>query len=420
VRTTSDPARENGGVQTPDLTTRPGESQAWLATLARRWAAAPGTSVVWAAVLAAGAMIEVLLRNPSDSHLQVPLLLAALGTVPVAFARRLPVSSALVIIAATLVIISRRTFTDPVTLALTASLPVGVVLAVMTTAYLVGAHRSAVPAAVVVGPYLILAISQPWSSGTSGRIGMVVLLGLVFGAVATGRAWRSRAAAATHEATQRALAGTRLENVERGERARIARELHDVVAHHISMISVQAETARLTTPGLPAEGARALRAIGDTARTALTEMRRLLGVLRDDAGAQADRSPQPGLRQLTELVDEARGSTGATVRLVVRGAVEPLDPGVELVAYRIVQEALTNARRHAPDAAVDVELDYGTDALQVLVRDNGPGPAPDARPGHGILGMRERATMLGGTLSTGAAPGGGYLVQAVLPRQAAG
>jgi signal transduction histidine kinase len=187
------------------------------------------------------------------------------------------------------------------------------------------------------------------------------------------------------------------------------------------MIAVQAETARLTTPGLPPDGAKRLLAIGDTARAALTEMRRLLGVLREDAEEPGvtgpNRTPQPGLRQLTELLDEARDSTGAGARLLVSGRVVPLDPGVQLTTYRIVQEALTNVRRHAPGAAVDVELAYTSDALRVRVRDNGPGPAP-GRPsdaGHGLLGMRERVATLNGELWTGPAPGGGFLVDAVLP-----
>jgi signal transduction histidine kinase len=170
---------------------------------------------------------------------------------------------------------------------------------------------------------------------------------------------------------------------------------------------------------MPAEGAERLLAIGDTARAALTEMRRLLGVLREDAGTATTRTPQPGLEQLTELIDEARESSGASTRLIVRGRIAPLDPGVELAAYRIVQEALTNARRHAPGVAVDVELDYGDEALRVRIRDNGPGPvergAGSRRGGHGLLGMRERAAMVAGDLWTGPAPGTGFLVEALLP-----
>ena len=281
---------------------------------------------------------------------------------------------------------------------------------------------------VLAVPFLILALA-----GRGGDAAVVLAWG-GSAAAATGIAVRARREARTRTAAGEALADTLLAHTARGERARIARELHDVVAHHISMVAVQAETARLTTPGLPAAGAQRFADIGDTARAGLTEMRRLLGVLREDAeeaGATvADRHPQPGLPQLAELVDVARDASGAAARLIVSGPVAEFDPGVELAAYRIVQEALTNARRHAPGAAVDVELRYDDDALRLLVRDNGPGPAQapgvpqapggdgaeaPAGSGHGLLGMRERAIAVGGSLHTGAAPGGGFLVEAVLP-----
>jgi signal transduction histidine kinase len=253
------------------------------------------------------------------------------------------------------------------------------------------------------------------------RVLSVLLASLASAAAGAGLAHRARSEALEHTAAQRVIADTLLAHAARGERARIARELHDVVAHHISMIAVQAETARLTTPGLPAAGAQRLLSIGDTARAALTEMRRLLGVLREDAGTQGpDRRPQPGLSQLIELLDEARDATGSGTRLIVHGPVTALDPGVELTAYRIVQEALTNARRHAPGAAVDVELRYGEEALRLRIRDNGPGASdhgvgPDPGPGHGLLGMRERAATVGGDLRTGPATGGGFLIEARLP-----
>jgi signal transduction histidine kinase len=280
---------------------------------------------------------------------------------------------------------------------------------------------------VLAVPFLVLALA--------GRGGAAAVL-LAWGGPAAGCAGiavRARREARTRTAAGEALADTMLAHTARGERARIARELHDVVAHHISMVAVQAETARLTTPGLPAAGAHRFAEIGDTARAGLTEMRRLLGVLREDAedaGAiVADRHPLPGLSQLAELVDAARDASGAGIRLIVSGPVTEFDPGVELAAYRIVQEALTNARRHAPSAAVDVELCYADDALRLRVRDNGPGPegspgipgtgsytpAALAGGGHGLLGMRERTLAVGGTLWTGTAPGGGFLVEAVLP-----
>jgi signal transduction histidine kinase len=233
----------------------------------------------------------------------------------------------------------------------------------------------------------------------------------------------------SHSATRELAEGMLADHLARGERARIARELHDVVAHHISVIAVQAKTARLTTPGLPDAGADRFAAIGDTARAGLTEMRRLLGVLREDAHLAepdlpsppprpaAERQPQPGLPQLGELIDEARAASGSVVRFIVSGPVARLDPGVELAAYRIVQEALTNVRRHAAGAAVDVELRYAGDVLRLRIRDNGPGLAA-RHTGHGLLGMRERAAAVGGSLQTGPAPGGGFRIEAELPAQA--
>ncbi|MER7188391.1 sensor histidine kinase [Streptomyces hyaluromycini] len=211
---------------------------------------------------------------------------------------------------------------------------------------------------------------------------------------------------------------TEWENAARGERARIVRELHDVVGHHLSMIAVQAETARVATPGMPAQGAERLLGIGDTARAALTEMRRLLGVLRADTGPETggERGPQPDLRHLNDLLDEARSAAGGSVRLVLSGFPRALDPGVELAVYRIVQESLTNARKHAPGAAVDVELHYADDRLHLRVRDNGPGPDTGQHPyGHGLLGMRERAAAVAGDVRTGSADVGGFLVAARFP-----
>jgi signal transduction histidine kinase len=293
-----------------------------------------------------------------------------------------------------------------------ADLPTGLLLALGTTAPLALArsHPPAAAATVTAATLLTLAGGHrlTWA-GLAAQLAVVVALALA-------AARRVRGGTVELAASRRAFEDTLLEHATRGERARIARELHDVVAHHISMIAVQSELARLATPGMPAEGAERLRAIGDTARTALTEMRRLLGVLRADAGGDATRRPQPGLDQLNGLLDEARDTSGASTRLLVSGRVVPLGPGIELTAYRIVQEALTNARRHAPGAAVDVELHYGGDALRLRVRDNGPGP-PDhpAGAGHGLLGMRERAAMVGGSLRTGPAAASGFLVEAVLP-----
>src|SRR5262249_31077804 len=140
-----------------------------------------------------------------------------------------------------------------------------------------------------------------------------------------------------------------------------------------------------------------------------TETRRLLGVLREDADGDAERAPQPGLDQLPDLVDTARDA-GSNIRLIMQGRAVPLPAGLDLAAYRIVQEALTNARRHAPGSDVDVEVTYGEGILRLRVRDYGPGPAEELLTGHGIVGMRDRATIAGGTFACGAAEGGGFAV----------
>jgi signal transduction histidine kinase len=201
------------------------------------------------------------------------------------------------------------------------------------------------------------------------------------------------------------------------ERARIARELHDVVAHHMSVIAVRAETAPFRIPGLPEAVKDDMAETSAIAREALTEMRRLLGVLRG-ADGDAERAPQPGMDRLEGLVAAVRGA-GLAVDLRVVGDQRPLPSGVELSAYRIMQEALSNTLRHAPGARAAVEVHYEPGRLWLRVR-NDPPPVPGARPapaapGHGIVGMRERAAMLGGTLAAGPTDDGGYLVEATLP-----
>jgi signal transduction histidine kinase len=219
---------------------------------------------------------------------------------------------------------------------------------------------------------------------------------------------------AERDETRRAMADTLRDRAAAQERNRIARELHDVVAHHLSMIAIQAETARLATPGMPAEGQTQLADLGGTARDALTEMRRLLGVLRVDVDDVAELSPQPGLDRIDELIEAARAA-GTPVQLTLSGTPVPLPVGVDLSAYRIVQEALTYARQHASGAAVEMEVAYTGDLLRLRIRDDGPG-STDANPsGHGLHGMRERAAMAGGTLAAGPAEGGGFLVEATLP-----
>ncbi len=208
------------------------------------------------------------------------------------------------------------------------------------------------------------------------------------------------------------------------ERQRIARELHDVVAHHMSVIAIQAEAGPYKAENPPPELVESFGEIRASALSGLSELRRVLGVLRSD---QPDIAPQPGLEDLADLVESARGG-GVTITTEVTGAPRPVPDGVNLSAYRIVQEALSNAMRHAPGSAVQVKLYYGAAALVIEVRNNGrarDGQAVQATPGqrrwagigagHGIIGMRERATMLGGHLTAGPAAGGEFLVTAALP-----
>jgi signal transduction histidine kinase len=199
------------------------------------------------------------------------------------------------------------------------------------------------------------------------------------------------------------------------ERARIARELHDVVAHAMSVMVVQAGAARTILDRDPAEAVSALKRIEDTGRMGLAEMRRLLGILDTDDDAAA-LVPQPGLERLDELLERMRG-TGLLVEGMVEGTPRDLPPGIDLTAFRVVQEGLTNALRHAGAAHARVLLRYDDEALEVEVADNGRGPPPDGAqtPGHGLIGMRERVALFGGSLHTGTRSGGGFVVRARLP-----
>ncbi|GFE12190.1 two-component sensor histidine kinase [Streptomyces glebosus] len=242
-------------------------------------------------------------------------------------------------------------------------------------------------------------------------------------AVVLGAALRGRRVARNQLVEQEVLtAGERARRTLLEERNRIARELHDVVAHHMSVISIQAQVAPHLVKDPTDELKENLAGIRGSAVEALTELRRVLGVLRSEE-ALADgvrHTPQPTLGRLDELVGAVRGA-GLRVTTEITGEPRPLSPGVELSAFRIVQEALSNALRHAPGAQVRVALGYRPGGLTIRVANTAPDrPAPPSQgAGHGLLGMHERAAMLGGELATGATPDGGYEVTAILPAQAA-
>ncbi|MEU9387991.1 sensor histidine kinase, partial [Streptomyces sp. NPDC048279] len=205
------------------------------------------------------------------------------------------------------------------------------------------------------------------------------------------------------------------------ERGRIARELHDVVAHHMSVISVQAGLARFVFESDPGKARGALGTIADTSGEALEELRRMLHVLREQDPRAAERAPMPTLDRLADLLERVR-SGGLPVEFVIEGEPRPLPPGVELCAYRVVQEALTNVLKHAGHAHARVLLRYRPHELAVSVRDDGEGVNPDrvrTSAGHGLIGMRERAKLYGGTISVGPRSGGGFAVELALPTSAA-
>jgi signal transduction histidine kinase len=262
---------------------------------------------------------------------------------------------------------------------------------------------------VVDAAFVSLALVGAWVLGDRARVQRALAAEL---AERAARLERERAAEA-----RRAVAE---------ERTRIARELHDVVAHHVSMMVVQAEAGPVAVEGDPARAAGAFEAIAATGRQALVEMRRLLGVLRGDGDRDQTPSlaPQPGLADVGSLVEQV-GRAGLRVELVVEGTEAPLPAGVDLSAYRIVQEALTNAVKHAGPGRARVLVRYGEHDLEVHVRDEGGrGPAlarpADGRAGQGLVGMRERVNLFGGELHAGPGPDGGFTVDARLPLRGPG
>jgi len=278
----------------------------------------------------------------------------------------------------------------------------------------------------------VLAIGLTRDGGL--RVAIVVLFIMVPLLLATWaagmlRGTRSDARAARAERLER-LAVEREQELRlaaQAERARIAREMHDIVAHSLTVMVAQADGGRYAAANEPAAATHALETIAETGRAALADMRRLLGVLRDEdaddgsPGAPSTLTPQPASGDLESLVEHVRAS-GLRVSLVRMGTPRVLPPGVGLTAYRICQEALTNVMKHAgPEPTVTVIVSWAPTSLSLEVSDDGRGAAADAEDtGHGLLGMRERAMMLGGTLTAGPRPGGGFRVRAQLPLPAPG
>jgi signal transduction histidine kinase len=357
---------------------------------------------VWDALVAVGVFLVAFVavgvgsdQGAADVAARFALILAA--CVPLAFRRRWPLGVLAVTGAATALfpIVSSGAPTE-----------LALVVAAYSAASLLDRQRVtriAVPIAVAAA--LVDQIAQQrhgnWVEVVVG-VTFTVLLPMLFGRIVYNRRQRIRLdrerAAADAVAT---------------ERARIARELHDVVAHAIGVMVVQAGAARTVLDRDPERAKAAIAEVEATGRTGLAEMRRLIGVLTAD-GAEADLAPQPGLAQLDELVRTVR-SAGLPVEVLLVGEERPLPAGVDVNVYRVIQEALTNALKHTGgDAHASVRLAYLDDELTVEVADDGRGPV-DVGSGHGLVGMRERVTVFGGTLETGARPGGGFRVRATFP-----
>ncbi len=308
--------------------------------------------------------------------------------------------------------------------------PLGTDLAILILLYTLAAYRPrrvSLPGLCVCLVGAFVAVAR-WLPAQTGLVQKVLLAGVIFSGTAL-VAWvlgdsmryrrayltalEDRAARLERERDAQAQIATA------AERARIARELHDVIAHNVSVMVVQADGASYALRTDPERAGQALAAISQTGRKALAEMRRLLGVLRS-GDERADLAPVPGLDQLRELVEQAR-QAGMSVSLSLDGPPRPLPAGAELAAYRVVQESLTNTRKHGGLAAAAlVALRYEPDSLLLQVTDDGLGAAAPAEgPGHGLTGMRERIEMYGGTIHAGPLPGGGYQVTARLPSAAA-
>jgi signal transduction histidine kinase len=275
------------------------------------------------------------------------------------------------------------------------------------------AYPRPVVAAVGVLTALLAVLPASFVDGTPLWLALIIVL-IIAVPLVLGDAIRGRRALETQLAEQVEL--RRIDLARQAvleERGRIARELHDVVAHHMSMIAIQAEAAPLKIRDLPPEAAQTLAAIRGAAREALAETRRVVGLLREQ-NEEIERVPQPGLDRLDDLVGQA---AGLTVETAIVGVPRPLSAGVDLSAYRIIQEALSNAARYAAGARVRVEVRYGPSTLDLSIVDSGgtlTAPA-ETGGGHGIVGMRERVAMLGGTLSAGPREPGGFAVTASLP-----
>jgi len=374
-------------------------------------------AVVLTATALVGVVAHLRVELPEGAELITPRPVDALGvtlillqTVPLALRRRTPVSI-LTVVAGAFLAYSLLDYRPSLAafgflMALYSvsayrerriSVPFGIGIALQVLLILRFSNHAAEPDELIAG---CLVLGSAWVLGDALRIrrGQVVQL-------------EDRATRLEREREERAQQAVAV------ERRVIARELHDVVAHHVSVIVAQAGAAQRVFDTYPRESLDALAVIESTGREALVEMRRLTGFLRADTDRAANRSPQPGLANLHVLVDQVRDA-GLPVTLAILGSPRPVPPGLDLSAFRIVQEALTNVLKHAGPARAEVVVHYRPGRLDLSVTDDGAGtddPLARRRAGFGLLGMRERVALFGGQLVAGRRPEGGYRVEASLP-----
>ncbi len=364
-------------------------------------------------VVGAAVVLSVprVVRSAGVGQLAASLELLPLATVPLLWRRRSP-GSVLVVLTAVLVVSPALGLRWPTN--------VGPLLALYAAALYGDLRLRALTGAIAA---IVTVMACATLLATDNARGFAPLTVAVFGA---GGAWVLGELARTREVyvTELEDRAARLqhdhdEHVRRAaeeERIRIARELHDVVTHHVSAIAVQAGAAHSTSRSRPERALDTLGVIERTARSTLGELRTLLGVLRagDEQAALAPLRPRRSLRELDELVADARAA-GIEVELQVLGNHVPLDAVVDLSAYRVLQEALTNVIKHAPAASASVLVTYGSTELGITVADDGTGPPEGNHGGHGLIGMRERVELAGGSLEAGPTAGGGFRVRASLP-----
>jgi signal transduction histidine kinase len=367
---------------------------------ARRWAVDTGVAVAVVGLQLAAWLASSAHRGHAGPSLGDYLLLAA-GGVALLLRRRYPVAVLAVALAAAAGDAALGGHGAPIAWLVLAAAFVNAVL-----------YRKRVAAIVSLVAGYLIAVWPPWLIGTHGNTSTASALGLLAGLITlllVAELIRARNQRAAAVRTRQAEEARRLAMQ---ERLAIARDLHDVLAHNISVINVQANTALHLMDRQPERAREALTAIHEVSRQALGELRSVLGVLRAD-GANAPLVPSPSLDRLGELATTARAA-GIAVELEREGVPRPVPAGVDAAAYRIVQEALTNTVRHSGGSAATIRLCYDAEALTIEVDDNGHAAGPP-RPGNGVAGMTERARALGGTLNAGPGPGGGFRVLARLP-----